>query len=59
VSEARDAGGRFYPIAERLPGLHGGSPADLLDAVLEDVGDWVGATGLADDAAVLAIRWEP
>ncbi|GAB7185614.1 PP2C family protein-serine/threonine phosphatase [Kitasatospora sp. Ki12] len=59
VSEARDAGGRFYPLAERLPGLHGGSPADLLDAVLTDVGGWVGADGLADDAAVLAVRWEP
>ncbi|MFE4356716.1 serine/threonine-protein phosphatase [Kitasatospora xanthocidica] len=59
VSEARDAAGRFYPIAERLPGLHGGTPADLLDAVLTDVGGWVGDAGLADDAAVLAIRWEP
>ncbi|MFG2908833.1 PP2C family protein-serine/threonine phosphatase [Kitasatospora sp. NPDC048286] len=59
VSEARDAGGRFYPITEQLPGLHGSTPADLLDSVLADVGGWVGDAGLADDAAVLAIRWEP
>ncbi|MGW2254098.1 PP2C family protein-serine/threonine phosphatase [Kitasatospora sp. NPDC001660] len=59
VSEARDAGGRFYPLAERLSGLYAGSPADLLDALLADVDDWVGAAGLADDAALLALRWEP
>ncbi|MER7845782.1 PP2C family protein-serine/threonine phosphatase [Kitasatospora sp. NPDC096077] len=58
VSEARDARGCFYPLAERLPGLHGGSPADLLDAVLADVRGWVGEPGLADDAALLALRWD-
>ncbi|MFD5464692.1 PP2C family protein-serine/threonine phosphatase [Kitasatospora sp. NPDC127059] len=58
VSEARDADGRFYPLAERLPGLHGSSPADLLDAVLADVRGWVGDPGLADDAALLALRWD-
>ncbi|MFJ9772462.1 PP2C family protein-serine/threonine phosphatase [Kitasatospora sp. NPDC101157] len=58
VSEARDADGRFYPLAERLPGLHGGGPADLLDAVLADVRGWVGDAGLADDAALLALRWD-
>ncbi|MER7752313.1 PP2C family protein-serine/threonine phosphatase [Kitasatospora sp. NPDC097643] len=58
VSEARDAGGRFYPLEERLPDLPAGSPADLLDALLADVDDWVGAAGLSDDAALLAVRWE-
>ncbi|MFD8782892.1 PP2C family protein-serine/threonine phosphatase [Kitasatospora sp. NPDC059599] len=59
VTEARGAGGVFYPLEERLPGLPAGSPADLLDALLADVGEWVGAVGLTDDAALLAIRWEP
>ncbi|MFI8455956.1 PP2C family protein-serine/threonine phosphatase [Kitasatospora sp. NPDC085464] len=58
VTEARDARGVFYPLEERLPGLPAESPVDLLDALLADVGDWVGATGLTDDAALLAIRWE-
>ncbi|MEV7598549.1 PP2C family protein-serine/threonine phosphatase [Kitasatospora sp. NPDC089797] len=58
VSEARNARGCFYPLAERLPGLHGNSPADLLDAVLADVRGWVGGPGLADDAALLALRWD-
>lgn len=58
VSEARNADGVFYPLAQRLPGLHAGQPADLLDGVLADVDDWVGPAGLADDAALLAIRWE-
>ncbi|MFG3226181.1 PP2C family protein-serine/threonine phosphatase [Kitasatospora sp. NPDC048194] len=58
VAEARDAEGRFYPLAQRLPGLHGGNPADLLDAVLADVRGWVGDAGLADDAALLALRWD-
>ncbi|MGW3044558.1 PP2C family protein-serine/threonine phosphatase [Kitasatospora sp. NPDC001159] len=59
VSEARNAEGRFYPLAERLPGLPAGHPADLLGALLADVDGWVGPAGLADDAALLALRWEP
>ncbi|MFF0410836.1 PP2C family protein-serine/threonine phosphatase [Kitasatospora sp. NPDC004745] len=58
VTEARGAGGVFYPLEDRLPGLPAGSPADLLDGLLADVGEWVGAAGLTDDAALLAIRWE-
>ncbi|MFJ2780928.1 PP2C family protein-serine/threonine phosphatase [Kitasatospora sp. NPDC087315] len=58
VSEARNAAGRFYPLAERFAGLHAGSPADVLDELLADVGRWVGLAGLADDAALLAVRWE-
>ncbi|MFD8703171.1 PP2C family protein-serine/threonine phosphatase [Kitasatospora sp. NPDC059648] len=58
VSEARDAEGRFYPLAERLPGLPAGSPEDLLDALLADVRGWVGEAGLADDAALLALLWD-
>ncbi|MFF2040375.1 PP2C family protein-serine/threonine phosphatase [Kitasatospora sp. NPDC058170] len=58
VSEARDAAGRFYPLAQRWAGLHPGNPEDLLDALLKDVGAWVGSGGLDDDAALLAVRWE-
>ncbi|MQS11180.1 serine/threonine-protein phosphatase [Streptomyces kaniharaensis] len=58
VSEARNAEGRFYPLTQRLPGLRTSSPADLLDELLADVDGWVGGAGLADDAALLAIRWE-
>ncbi|MFG3053150.1 PP2C family protein-serine/threonine phosphatase [Kitasatospora sp. NPDC048239] len=58
VSEARNAAGRFYPLAQRWAELHPGGPEDLLDALLGDVGAWVGAGGLDDDAAMLAVRWE-
>ncbi|MFE2105194.1 PP2C family protein-serine/threonine phosphatase [Kitasatospora sp. NPDC059463] len=58
VSEARDAADVFYPLAARLPRLPAASPDDLLDALLADLAGWVSPTGLADDAAALAIRWE-
>ncbi|WP_344344559.1 SpoIIE family protein phosphatase, partial [Kitasatospora putterlickiae] len=58
VSEARDAADVFYPLAARLPRLPAATPEDLLDALLADLAAWVSPTGLADDAAALAIRWE-
>ncbi|MFE2722447.1 PP2C family protein-serine/threonine phosphatase [Kitasatospora sp. NPDC059327] len=58
VSEARNAADRFYPLARRLAGLPATSPGAVLDALLADVGDWVGVAGPTDDAALLALRWE-
>ncbi|MFD0278144.1 PP2C family protein-serine/threonine phosphatase [Kitasatospora sp. NPDC127111] len=58
VSEARDGTGRFYPLSERLAALPAGSPEDVLDELLAGVRAWVGGAGLADDAALLALRWE-
>ncbi|WP_380283882.1 PP2C family protein-serine/threonine phosphatase [Kitasatospora purpeofusca] len=58
VSEARNAADVFYPLPARLPRLPAGTPDDLLDALLADLDAWVAPTGLADDAAALALRWE-
>ncbi|MFE6867314.1 PP2C family protein-serine/threonine phosphatase [Kitasatospora sp. NPDC057692] len=58
VSEARNAEGVFYPLPDRLPRLPAGTPDDLLEALLTDLDAWVSPSGLADDAAALAIRWE-
>ncbi|WP_395297117.1 PP2C family protein-serine/threonine phosphatase [Kitasatospora hibisci] len=58
VSEARNAAGRFFPVAERLAEITAGSPEDVLDALLAEVRAWVGGSGLADDAALLALCWE-
>ncbi|MGW4893134.1 PP2C family protein-serine/threonine phosphatase [Kitasatospora sp. NPDC004240] len=57
VSEARDAAGRFYPLAERLAELTSHDPDALLDRLLADVRGYV-AGGLDDDAALLALRWD-
>ncbi|MFD5086610.1 PP2C family protein-serine/threonine phosphatase [Kitasatospora sp. NPDC058406] len=57
-SEARDPAGRFYPITDRLAALHATAPDDLLDDLLDDLAAWVSPTGLDDDAAALALRWE-
>lgn len=58
VSEARNAAGRFFPLAERLTGASAVSPEDVLDELLAEVRAWVDVAGLADDAALLALRWE-
>ncbi|AUY52935.1 PP2C family protein-serine/threonine phosphatase [Streptomyces sp. CB01881] len=58
VSEARNAAGRFFPLEERLAGLSAGNPEDVLDELLAEVRTWVGDDGLADDAALLALRWD-
>ncbi|MEV6978797.1 PP2C family protein-serine/threonine phosphatase [Kitasatospora sp. NPDC093806] len=58
VSEARDPAGTFYPLPTRLATFPAGSPDDLLDDLFADLARWVSPTGLADDAAALALRWE-
>ncbi|WP_232246665.1 PP2C family protein-serine/threonine phosphatase [Kitasatospora mediocidica] len=57
VSEARDAGGRFYPLASRFTGFPAHEPGALLDQLLTDVEAYV-VDGLTDDAALLAVRCE-
>jgi len=54
VTEARDAAGGFYPLAERLTGRVVEGPAALLDAVEQDLLAHVGGK-LEDDAAMLAV----
>ncbi|WP_031517227.1 PP2C family protein-serine/threonine phosphatase [Streptomyces sp. NRRL F-5123] len=57
ITEARDAAGAFYPLAERLRAHPGRpAPADLLDWLQEDARAHAG--GLThDDAALLALTW--
>ena len=55
VSEARDASGRFYPLAERLAALDVHEPQAVLDRLVADVRAYVGGD-MADDAALLAVR---
>ncbi|MFH8786853.1 PP2C family protein-serine/threonine phosphatase [Streptomyces roseoverticillatus] len=57
VTEARDAAGRFYPLAERLAAMPEASPAALLDRVVADLLAYAGGE-LSDDAALLAVRRE-
>ncbi|MEI5100147.1 PP2C family protein-serine/threonine phosphatase [Streptomyces sp. PmtG] len=59
VTEARDATGAFYPLAERLPALFGAEhddPAALTDAIWTDVVRFSG--GVRDDVALLVFAWE-
>lgn len=51
VTEARDAAGRFYPLAERLRGHAGDEPAALTDAVWRDVVRFAGT--VRDDLTLL------
>ncbi len=53
VTEARDAAGEYYPLAARLPGLLGGDPESLVDAVWRDVRGF--APEIRDDVAVLVL----
>ncbi|MFF8829181.1 PP2C family protein-serine/threonine phosphatase [Streptomyces sp. NPDC015131] len=54
VTEARDATGAFYPLAERLGAWTGPSaPADLVRAVWRDLSSYAGE--VADDVALLAL----
>ncbi|QMU77817.1 serine/threonine-protein phosphatase [Streptacidiphilus sp. PB12-B1b] len=57
VSEARDAAGVFYPLAQRLRGFGELEPAALLDRLIADVRAYV-PDGMNDDAAVLAVHRE-
>lgn len=53
--ETRNAKGAFYPLADRLAGLSGGTPAQLLRAVQEDLEHYA-ASRLSDDVAMVAIQ---
>jgi serine phosphatase RsbU (regulator of sigma subunit) len=55
VVEARDGGGRFYPLAERAALLTAGDPEKALEDLRADVLRHVGGP-IADDAAMLLIR---
>ncbi|MDP9866496.1 MULTISPECIES: PP2C family protein-serine/threonine phosphatase [Streptosporangium] len=55
VIEARDPGGVFYPLAERVSGWTGDSPEALLRHIHDDLLAHVGGH-LGDDAAMIAIE---
>ncbi|MCC3778451.1 PP2C family protein-serine/threonine phosphatase [Streptomyces sp. UNOB3_S3] len=55
VVEARDATGRFYPLAERLASWPGGKPEALLRYLCEDLLAHSGGS-LGDDAALVAVQ---
>lgn len=55
VIEARDADGRFYPLAERLAGWSTRAPDDLLEALRADLIRHSGGR-LWDDVAMVAVR---
>lgn len=55
VVEARDAAGRFYPLAERLASWPGGRPEALLRYLCEDLLAHSGGF-LGDDAALVAVQ---
>jgi serine phosphatase RsbU (regulator of sigma subunit) len=55
VIEARDADGRFYPLAERVTRWTRDDPAVLIARLRDDLLTYVGGR-LGDDAAVIAIE---
>jgi len=55
VIEARDADGRFYPLAERVPAWAEHDPANLVKRLYDDLRAHAGGH-LDDDAAVVAIQ---
>ncbi|MFI8002999.1 PP2C family protein-serine/threonine phosphatase [Streptomyces sp. NPDC086010] len=58
VTEARDASGRFYPLAERAASWTGLGPEHLLERVCADLLRYAGGH-LGDDAAVVAVQRLP
>ncbi|MFI9270935.1 PP2C family protein-serine/threonine phosphatase [Kitasatospora sp. NPDC052896] len=54
ISEARDAAGRFYPLAARLAAAPQREAGAVLDHLLADVAAYAPG-GLTDDAALLAV----
>ncbi|MGW1725674.1 PP2C family protein-serine/threonine phosphatase [Streptomyces sp. NPDC002306] len=61
VWEARDAGGAFYPLPERLPVLaaeHGEGPESLADRIWDDVLRFCGTTFARDDVTMLVLAPE-
>ncbi|MET8942959.1 PP2C family protein-serine/threonine phosphatase [Streptomyces sp. NPDC004542] len=59
VTEARNASGDFYPLAERVRSWTGLSPQELLDTVRADLRAYVGGPRLSDDVAMVAVRRVP
>jgi serine phosphatase RsbU (regulator of sigma subunit) len=57
VSEARDAGGAFYAVGDRIAALGWDSPAGLLEAVLDDLLVHTGGH-LNDDVAMVAVLYD-
>ncbi|MFF4749501.1 PP2C family protein-serine/threonine phosphatase [Streptomyces sp. NPDC002514] len=58
VVEARDRGGAFYPLTERVAQWSGQSPQALLHHIQHDLLAYTGGR-LGDDAALIAIRRAP
>ncbi|MER6416738.1 PP2C family protein-serine/threonine phosphatase [Streptomyces humidus] len=58
VTEARDASGTFYPLAERLRRWAGLPPEQLVKAVHRDLRQYAGSR-LTDDVAMVAVRRTP
>jgi serine phosphatase RsbU (regulator of sigma subunit) len=56
VTEARNGGGVFYPLAERISLLRHSDPEQALAAVRRDLEDYVSGP-LKDDAAMLLLRY--
>ncbi|GGU23118.1 PP2C family protein-serine/threonine phosphatase [Streptomyces coeruleorubidus] len=57
VTEARDAGGVFYPLAERLPGLADQDPAALAERVWTDLVRY--CPDVRDDVTMLVLAPRP
>jgi hypothetical protein len=57
VTEARDAGGVFYPLAERLPGLADEDPAELAERVWTDLVRY--CPDVRDDVTMLVLAPRP
>jgi serine phosphatase RsbU (regulator of sigma subunit) len=58
ASEARDANGRFFPLAERVAAMSALDPGPLLDCLETELRDHVDGR-LRDDAALLLIKLNP
>jgi serine phosphatase RsbU (regulator of sigma subunit) len=55
VSETRDRGGAFYPLAERVTAWAGQAPADLVRSITDDLAAYAAAP-LNDDMALVVIQ---
>jgi sigma-B regulation protein RsbU (phosphoserine phosphatase) len=61
VTEACNAEGALYSgqrLRETLRGLSAGSPSEIVDGVLDSLGEFVGATPQADDITVLLVEFK-
>ncbi len=58
VTEARDARGTFYPLAQRAAARASLGPAHLLASIEADLREYVPPDALADDMAMVALRRE-